>query len=69
MLIAVAEASVHSLQSTCIYGTELDAPEADCFATDGDASLSEQIFDEWSGTPAVTQVESVVQPDSIRNDI
>ena len=60
----VAISSVLSLQSTCIDGTEFDAPEADRFATDGDASLGQNIFD-----ISVAQIESVVQPDSIRNDI
>jgi hypothetical protein len=32
-------------------GTELNTPEADRFAANSDASFSEQIFYEWSGTP------------------
>jgi len=60
----VTEASVFSFQSSTVYSTELDAPEADCFAADGDASFCEEIFD-----ISMAEVESVVEPDSLRNDI
>ena len=39
-------------------------PEANRFATDSDASLGEQVFD-----ISVTQVEAIVEPDGVRNDI
>jgi hypothetical protein len=35
----VTIASMFALQATCKNGTELDAPEADRFSTDGDTSL------------------------------
>jgi len=38
---SIAVASVLSLQSAGINGTEFDAPEANCFATDGDTALSQ----------------------------
>ena len=57
-------ASVLSLQSTGINGTEFYTPEADCFATDGDSAFSEKVFDVTVG-----QVETIVEPDSIGNDI
>jgi len=33
--------AVLSLQSACIYGTELDTPKTDCLSTDDNASLGE----------------------------
>jgi hypothetical protein len=60
----VTVASVLSLQSACIDGSELDAPETDCFATNCDASFSEQVFD-----ISMAEVESVVEPDGVRNDV
>jgi len=42
---SIAIASVLSLQSPGVKRAELDTPEADRFATDGDASLGEEIFD------------------------
>ena len=41
---SVAVAPMLSFQSACINGSELDTPEADCFAADCNASFSEQIF-------------------------
>jgi hypothetical protein len=55
---------VLALQSTCINSSELDAPKADCFSGYSDASFGQYIFD-----IAVTQVEPVVQPDCVGNDI
>jgi hypothetical protein len=55
---------VFPLQSPGIFSSELDAPEANRFATDGAASLGKQIFD-----VAVTQVEAIVQLDSVADDI
>jgi hypothetical protein len=42
---SIAVASVLSLQSACVNGTELDTPKADRFAADGDTALSQEIFD------------------------
>ena len=39
------------------------------FAADRDASFGEKVFDEWSGTPAMAEIESIVQPDCVSNDI
>jgi hypothetical protein len=44
-------------------------PEPDGFVADGDASLGQKIFNEWSGTPAVVEVEPVVQSYSVTDDI
>jgi hypothetical protein len=48
------------LQSPCVHGSELDAPQADRLAADGDASFGEQVFD-----ISVAEIESEVKPDSI----
>ena len=40
----VAIASVLSLQPACVNSSELDAPKSDSFATDSDATLSQEIF-------------------------
>ncbi len=58
-----------SFQSSGIKTAKLDTPEPDGFSTDGDASFSEQVFDEWSGTPAMTEIEAIVEPDGVGNDI
>ena len=60
----IAVASVLSFQSAGVNGSELDAPEADRFSTDGNASLSQEIFD-----IPVAEIESVVEPDGVGNDI
>ena len=59
-----AIASVLSLQSTAINGPELDTPKANPFPSDGDASFSQEIL-----YISMTEIESVVEPDGIRNDI
>ena len=61
---SVTIASMLSLQSSGVDGTKLDTPEADRFATDGDASFGKQIFD-----VAVTQIESVVEPNCVTDDV
>jgi len=60
----IAEATVLSFQSAGINCTEFDAPEPDRFAGDSDASFGEKIFD-----ITMAEVESVVQPDGVGNDI
>lgn len=37
--------TVLSFQSAGINGSKLDAPEADRFSTDGDASFGKEVFD------------------------
>jgi hypothetical protein len=72
----VTVAAVLSLLAAGINSSELDAepapwaqrvpwvPEPDGLAADSDASFSEQIFD----IPAA-EIETVVEPDSVGNDI
>jgi hypothetical protein len=56
--VGVAIASVLPLQSLGIFGAEFDTPQANRFAADSNASLSEKILD-----LSVAEVEAVVQPD------
>jgi hypothetical protein len=51
---------VLSFQSSGVEGTELYTPKADRFADDGYASFGLKVFD-----IAMTQIEAVVQPDSV----
>lgn len=60
----IAVATMSSPQASGVQSAELYTPEADCLATDDDASLSEQIFD-----IKMTQLESIVEPDGVGNDI
>ena len=60
----VAISTVLALQPSRVDGAELDAPEADRFPSDDDPALSQKIFD-----IPVAQVEAIVEPDSIGNDI
>lgn len=53
-----------TLQSAGIYGTKFDAPEADRFPGDNNASLSQEIFN-----IPVAEIEAVVEPDGVANDI
>jgi hypothetical protein len=34
-----------------------------------DATFGQEVFDEWSGTPAMAEVESVVEPDRGADDL
>ena len=52
------------LQTAGINRSQLDTPESDSFVAHDYSSLSEQIFD-----IPMTQVESVVEPDCITDDI
>ena len=61
---SVAVALVPSLQTTGIEHTDLDAPQADCFAADSDASLRQEIFN-----ISVTQIEAKVEPNSVGHDV
>jgi hypothetical protein len=59
----VTVATMLAFQTTGIDSSELDAPEADCFPTDGDASFSEQVFD-----ITVTEIKSIVEPDCVTDN-
>ncbi len=60
----IAVTTMLRLQSSGIQCAELETPQPNFFIADSNAPLSKQIFDEWSGTPAVAEIESVVQPDN-----
>ena len=60
----IAVASVFPLQPSSVYSTEFDAPEANRFSADYDASLCQKIFD-----IPVAEVETEVDPAAIRNDV
>ena len=59
----IAIATMLLLQSPGVNSTELDTPESNRFAADRDASFCQQILN-----ISVTQVEAIVQPDSVGND-
>ena len=60
----VAVALVSALQSTGVIGPKLDAPESDGLMADCDTTFGQDIFD-----ITVAQIESVVEPDSMTDDI
>jgi hypothetical protein len=60
----VAIATMATLQSSSVYSSEFDAPQADRFTADCDTSFSEKVFD-----ISVTQIEAVIEPDSVGYDI
>jgi hypothetical protein len=41
----IAVSSVLSLQSSGVYRTKLDAPQADCLSADGNTSLCQEVLD------------------------
>jgi hypothetical protein len=63
-LKGIAIAPVLLLQSAGINGTEFDAPQANRFSADGDASFGEQVF-----YISVAEVEAIIEPHGIGNDI
>jgi hypothetical protein len=60
----VAIALMLSFQPTSINSSEFDTPETDCFSADDDASFCEEIFN-----IAMTEVEAIITPDGVGNDI
>jgi hypothetical protein len=65
----ITVAPVFSLHSSTVYRTELDAPQANRFSCDSDTPFGKQIFNEWSGTPAMTEIKPIVEPDGVGDDI
>lgn len=55
---------VRPLQAASLNSNELIAPQANSFSTDSDASFSKQVFN-----VPMAQVEAIVEPDAIGNDI
>ncbi len=60
----IAVASMLSFQTASIDYSKFDAPQPDGFAADGDASLSEQIFD-----VSVAEIEVIAEPDGVTDNI
>ena len=60
----IAVSSVLPFQPSGIHGSKLDAPESDRFPSDDDPAFSQEIFD-----IAVTEIESVVEPDGVADDV
>ena len=60
----VAIATVTTFQAAGINGSKFDAPQADRFSGDSYASFSQEIFD-----IPMTEIETVVEPDGITDDI
>jgi hypothetical protein len=52
---------------TCQYrinSSEFDTPETDCFTADSDSSFGKEVFN-----IAMAQVETIVEPDSVADDV
>jgi transposase-like protein len=58
----IAIASVSSFESAGINRTKLDAPKTDSFSGYSDAAFGKEIFD-----IALTEIESVIEPNGIGN--
>jgi hypothetical protein len=61
---SVTEATMAALQPPSVQGTELHAPESNTLVADRDTALSQDILD-----VAVAQVESIVKPDGVGDDL
>ena len=61
---SVAIATVLSFQTTSINRSEFDTPETDRFSADGDAPFGEQVFN-----VSMAEVEFVVEPDGVADDV
>ena len=60
----IAVASVLPFQAAGINGAKLDAPEPDGFAANGDTAFRQQVFN-----ISVAQIEAIVEPDGVTDDI
>ena len=59
----VTETTLSTLQSPSVFRRQLDTPKSDRFIGNGDAALSQKIFD-----IAQAQAKSVVEPDGVADD-
>ena len=53
-----------ALQSIVVQGPKLDAPQTDGFVTDGYSAFSKKTFN-----ITMAQIESIVEPDCVADDI
>ena len=60
----ITVSTMSTFQSSGIERAELDTPQTDCFAADGNTSLGEKIFN-----IAMAEVEAIVEPDGVGDDI
>ena len=60
----IAKAAMFTLQPPGELGSKLDAPEADGLVADCDTSFSQEIFN-----IAMAEIESVVEPDCVGNNV
>ena len=60
----VAVATMLSLQASSINCAKLDTPQADRLTSDDNAAFSQEVFD-----ITMAEIESVVAPNSVGNDI
>ena len=60
----VAITSVISFSSPSVFRPDLDTPQPDRLSAGSDAPFSQEIFD-----IAMDEVESIIEPDSVGNDV
>ena len=60
----VAVATMLSLQTLCIFGTEFNTPQSDGFIADSDTSFGKEIFN-----VTMAEVETIIEPDGITDDV
>jgi hypothetical protein len=60
----ITVSTMSTFQSSGIERAELDTPQTDCFAADVNTSLGEKIFN-----IAMAEVEAIVEPDGVGDDI
>ena len=60
----IAKSLMLSLQSPGIFGSKFDTPESDGFVANCDAPFSQQVLN-----ITVTQVEPVIHPDGVTDDV
>ena len=60
----IVVSTMTSFKSSSIYSTKLDAPQANRFPGDDNASLSKKIF-----YISVAEIETIVEPDSVGDDL
>jgi hypothetical protein len=52
------------LLTPCVFSAKLDTPQPDAFIADGNAAFCQKIF-----YISMAEIESIVEPDGIGNDI
>ena len=60
----IAVPPVFSFQSSSVYGSKFNAPEPDALVADCDSTFGQKVFD-----IPVAEIESIVEPNYVGNDI